>query len=173
MVETIIAVLFVLIAFFSVFQFADNLRTKLLLQHAAARVARAKPVGFNDYMLVKTARVATIPVSGKCLSSSEEGGTLGIGEIVERCPSYLASEHEGFARPLLDYEYWHDRLHIECSQNGNRFVARVLQERPQFFDLARFLSGEEKSYSDEQDEESVMRLHGEASIEAHAPDWMN
>ena len=37
MVETVIALLFVLFAFLAVFQYVDNLRTKMLLEYAAFR----------------------------------------------------------------------------------------------------------------------------------------
>ena len=56
MVETIIALLFALFAFLAVFQYADNLRTKLLLKYAAFRCARARTVGYNDYKIMKGIR---------------------------------------------------------------------------------------------------------------------
>ena len=44
MVETILVLFFFLIAFFLVFQFADNLRARLLCDYAAGCVARARTV---------------------------------------------------------------------------------------------------------------------------------
>ena len=42
MVETIIVLFFLFIAFYTVFQFVDNFRAKLLVNYAASRVARAR-----------------------------------------------------------------------------------------------------------------------------------
>ena len=55
MVESILVLFFLFLAFYTVFQFADNFRAKLLVDYAASRVARARTVGMNDYMLEKTA----------------------------------------------------------------------------------------------------------------------
>ena len=64
MVETILVLFFLFLAFYVVFQFADNLRARLLVDYAASRVARARTVGMNDYMLEKTADIATMAAAG-------------------------------------------------------------------------------------------------------------
>ena len=51
MVESIFVMIFLFLAFYAVSQFADNFRAKLLVDYAASRVARARTVGMNDYML--------------------------------------------------------------------------------------------------------------------------
>ena len=50
MVETMLAVVFVTVILFGLLQLSHLLTTKILLDHAAARAARAKSVGFNDFM---------------------------------------------------------------------------------------------------------------------------
>ena len=60
MVETVLAVLAVSFLFLALFRLSCLLTGKVVLQHAAMRVARARSVGFNDYMCRKSARVAAI-----------------------------------------------------------------------------------------------------------------
>ena len=67
MVETVLAVLIVSAVFFGLFRLSRLLAGKILLEHAAMRVARARAVGFNDFMCRKAARVSVIPVAGKRL----------------------------------------------------------------------------------------------------------
>ena len=65
MIETVIAVLIVTFAFLVLFRLSQMLMGKIMLEHAAMRVARARAVGFNDFMCIKAARVASIPAAGK------------------------------------------------------------------------------------------------------------
>ena len=106
MVETVLAVLVVSFAFFALFRLSCLLTGKILLEHAAMRVARARAVGFNDFMCRKAARVAVIPVAGRC--TWPEGGAFGDAAELGRVPGYLASEDEAAARGILDYERWGD-----------------------------------------------------------------
>src|SRR5574344_2069750 len=101
MVETLIAVLAIMMIFFGAYQLSRMVAARTLLDHAAARAARAKAVGFNDFMCEKSARVAMIPVAGRRLWP-EEGGF----SEVSRVPIYLSAEDEGLAHGVLEYEYW-------------------------------------------------------------------
>ena len=65
MLETTLAVVFISFVFLTLFKLSSMLTDKILLEHAAMRVARARTVGFNDYMCRKSARVAVIPVAGR------------------------------------------------------------------------------------------------------------
>ena len=49
-VETVLATLVVTVAFLFLFGLSRLLTGKILLEHAAMRVARARAVGFNDFM---------------------------------------------------------------------------------------------------------------------------
>lgn len=104
MVETVLAVLIISFAFLALFRLSYLLTGKILLEHAAMRVARARAVGFNDYMCRKAARVAVIPVAGR--RTWPEGADFDVGMEYGRVPAYLASEHEPEARGILDYERW-------------------------------------------------------------------
>ena len=104
MLETVLAVLCITFAFFALFRLSHMLMGKILVEHAAMRVARARAVGFNDFMCVKTARVAVIPTAGKCLWPDVE--SAGEGVAMARVRTYLESPDEARARGLLEYEGW-------------------------------------------------------------------
>lgn len=101
MVETLIAILLIMAIFSGVYEITRKLEARTLLDHASARAARAKAVGFNDFMCEKSARVAMIPVAGRRLWP-EEGGF----SEVSRVPIYLSAEDEALAHGVLEYEYW-------------------------------------------------------------------
>jgi len=105
MIETVLAVLIVSFVFFGLFRLSRLLTGKILLQHAAMRVARARAVGFNEFMCLKAARVAVIPVAGArtwptgedAIGDAEELGSIGV---------YMQTASPPVARGVLDYEGW-------------------------------------------------------------------
>ena len=101
MLETVLAVFFITLIFFALFELSRLVTARILTDHAAARAARAKAVGFNDFMCLKSARVALIPVAGRRLWPAEGGWNE-----VSRVPIYLSAEDEGRARAVLEYEWW-------------------------------------------------------------------
>ena len=177
MVETVIALLFVLFAFLAVFQYVDNLRTKMLLEYAAFRCARARTVGYNDYKLLKTARLATISAAGSSLVKDESGDRLSTGDILARMRTYLSSRDEGAARNVLDFDYWNDgRTPMPDVQlTGGRLEVETEQRRPQFFDMSSYFGGGRAVYAPSagsHGDEPETVLHGTAAIEAHYPDYL-
>ena len=102
MVETLIAVLVILMVFTGAYRVSRMVSAKTLLDHAAARAARAKSVGFDDFMCEKSARVAMIPAAGKLLWPAQAGF-----DEVARMPIYLGAEDWARANGILDYQYWH------------------------------------------------------------------
>jgi len=120
------------IVFMGIFQVAQLAVAREVLNHAAARGARAKSVGFNNFMVRKSVRVAAIPNAGKLIEPPflnenpalrAEVATLRPGELWDstlaadpasaqarlekaRIPEYLGSENWPRARWLLDYEDW-------------------------------------------------------------------
>ena len=64
MVESVVAVLVIAAALLGAVHLARIVLAKATLSHAAARVARARAVGMNDFMCVKIARASAIGVSG-------------------------------------------------------------------------------------------------------------
>ena len=119
MVETVIAVLVVTFIFLVLFNLSHLLMGKILTEHAAMRVARARAVGFNDFMCLKTARIAVIPVSGKRLWPTED--TFSVGNELARVRTYLETPTAALANGLLDYENWRT-LTVDAGDGGQSVV---------------------------------------------------
>ena len=108
MVEGMLGIIFVSFVLFVSIYIVRMLTARILLDHAAARAARARAVGFNDFMCVKSSLVALIPVSGPRALPFQ------INEEAERIPLFLASESWEKANGILDYEWWDGaQLHID------------------------------------------------------------
>lgn len=158
MLETVLAVLLITLLFLGLFQLAHMVTTRILLDHAAARAARAKAVGFNDWMCLKSARVAMIPVAGRRLWP-EEGGFV----EASRVPIYMCTDHEALARGVLEYERW-ETMDVDVESGiglAPEVKARVALEIPRFDDRG----GREESDS--------IGVSGEARVESHFPFYMN
>ena len=162
MVETIVVMFFLCLIFFAVYEYANILTAHTVLDYAAARAARARTVGFNDFMVTKTVRVATMSVAGKCLTQDNDGGELSTGTLVSRMGSYLESEYEADVRGILDFEFWdYAKLGWSCSEPGgdtSDFKMRVWQDRTLY-----------GSSEDGAGGETIHRIEGEAEIEGHYP----
>lgn len=120
-VETMLAVLVVTFVFLALFRLSHMLTGKILVEHAAMRVARARAVGFNDFMCKKAARVAVIPVAGKRLWPEDESFTY--ANELGRVRTYLESPDGARARGLLEYEHWNN-LFVDPG-DGSRSVVRL------------------------------------------------
>ena len=120
-VETMLAVLVVTFVFLALFRLSHMLTGKILVEHAAMRVARARAVGFNDFMCTKAARVAVIPVAGKRLWPEDE--SFSVANELARVRTYLESPDGARARGLLDYEGW-SRLFVDPG-DGEQSVVRL------------------------------------------------
>ena len=116
MVETVLVVLIVTFIFLTLFTLSHRLLGKVMLEHAAMRVARARAVGFNDFMCIKAARVAVIPVAGKRLWPTDEKG-FGDDDEVWRIRTYMESPDPARARGLLEYEGW-EKLGVDPGDGG-------------------------------------------------------
>ena len=106
MLESIIAMFFLVFVFFLVVDYAELLKTRTVLDYAAARAARARAVGFNDFMVTKTLRIATMPVAGECITAKSHGISPSAGFLISRSGSYLESENESETQGILDFELW-------------------------------------------------------------------
>ena len=104
MIETVLAALIITSIFLCLFKLAHSLTGKILLEHAAMRSARARAIGMNEFMCVKAARIAVIPVAGERLWP--EGDEFDYAMELGRFGNYLESESPGIARGILDYEHW-------------------------------------------------------------------
>ena len=152
--------LFVLLAFMAVFRYADNLRAKLALEYAAFRCARARTVGYNDYKILKTARLATMSVAGECLVEGPDGTKLSTGSMAGRMSAYLSSRNDGEAGNILDFEHWADDVTflVRPKLSGSEITVEVDQRRPQAFSV-------------EDGERALLR--GECTMEAHYPSYLS
>ena len=143
MMLSVILVTFVL--FFS-FHIVRMLTTKILLDHAAARAARAKAVGMNDFMCIKAAQVAVIPVAGRRVFPEYEM------DEVARLPIYMSSSTPEIAAGVMSYQWWPTTfLDLKTTSIGTAPVVRthVTMETDDF------------------------TLDGSASVEGHYPLYMN
>ena len=169
MVETTIALIFVLIVFLALFNLADLTRTKLLVENAAVKCARARAVGYNDFMLRKIARLATMPAAGRCLTPSDDGaGALSRSDRYHRIGDYLMSEYEEQADAILDFEYWQDcdSTTISATEGSSPVTATVSQRRPRLFDFG-VMTGAAKP-----DADSRATISASSTQEAHYPDYL-
>ena len=178
MVETVIALLFALFAFLAVFQYADNLRAKLLLKYAAFRCARARTVGYNDYKIMKTARLATMSAAGESLAKNDSGKPLSTGDMLARMRTYISSRHDGAARHILDFAYWDNgRTPLpQIDVVGGKIEIETRQRRPQFFDIFSYFDRGRRAVYDTSpegaDDAPEFDLRGNAAIEAHYTDYL-
>ena len=144
MIETVLACLFIMSIFLVAFLMLRMETARILLDHAAARAARAKAVGLNDFMCEKSARAAMIPVSGPRTWPVEAV------DEASRVPIFLSADDWSLARGILDYEYW-DTSDIRVRSGsgvGAVASARILLRTDDF------------------------DMDGEAEIESHFPFYM-
>jgi len=154
LLESLIVILITGVVLFGVLQIAIMYTGREVLQHAAARAARARSVGFNDWMVEKTVNAAAIPNSG--MTTTEEllqielpnllGDDLTPGRAFTRAfrrrpradaraqmerelvPLYLASENRGRADFILNYEEW-ERGSFRIHESGSTFGSGVHRVR--------------------------------------------
>jgi hypothetical protein len=138
MIESVFVIILICLCFFALFQYANLFSSKAVLSHAAARAARSRTVGFNRWMVLKSARVAAIPASGQRLTPAFAGVDPAItaalrknrvGDVwdlalhsdarspstlveVSRIPDYMDSVNDATGTHLLDYELW-DKLTVD------------------------------------------------------------
>lgn len=144
MIESVFVIILACFCFLAIFQYANLFAAKAVLAHAATRAARARAVGFNQWMVTKSARVAAIPACGKRITPAYAGVDQAItealshnrvGEIwdlalesstrspgtqleVARLPDYMDSENDPSGASVLDYELW-DTLSVDIQEQAN------------------------------------------------------
>jgi hypothetical protein len=170
MVESVIALFFALVIFLLMFDMLQVMKSKILVEYAAAKCARARAVGYNDFMLTKIARLSTMPVAGGCKTKNEDGGIISRGNAVSRMGQYLASEYEAQADNVLDFEYWDDTF-VNVISDPSTIKVTVSQHRQlPFFDSVFNLLGN-KSKVDEKDS-FKLRVNGCSEIKTHYLDYL-
>lgn len=170
MVESVIALFFVLVIFLFMVDLLQAMKAKILVEYAAAKCARARAVGYNDFMLTKIARLSTMPVAGKCKTRKEDGSTISRSTASHRMGQYLASEYEQQADNILDFEYWDDTS-VKVDSNSSEIEVSVLQRRPlPFFDSAAKLI--DKRTISESADPFELRVNGLSKIGVHYLDYL-
>jgi len=132
LIESCVVILFICLIFLGMLEVSQMFAAKEVLHHAAVCGSRAKTVGFNNWMVKKVVRVATIPNAGKMtepdfthtdedlqdmVTSLKPGEVwmkvLGIVPVSQQCalesarvPQYLASDNAAEADTTLSYEDW-------------------------------------------------------------------
>jgi len=129
LIESCLVIALLALILFGVFQVSQLYASKEILEHAAIVGARARSVGFNNFMVYKATRVAAIPNAGHMLEPVLEridGGIWGDmtpGEAwnmalssspdspqynleQSRIPLYLGATHYGDLHSILDYAAW-------------------------------------------------------------------
>lgn len=172
--ETLLASIAVLLALFGLLQVALAAGARETLRHAAARAARARAVGMNDWMAEKAARVAAIPVSGRRTApSGEEAAGAGGALLLElsRVPSYLGAENRGRASWILSYEEW-ERGHPSVSFSDSPLGAGALRASASMdYPLSMPLAGFFTPFA-QKDENGVPRLPISATASAPNQSWL-
>ena len=105
MVESLLAVLVITSLFLALFKLSRMLTGKIMLEHAAMRVARARAVGMNEFMCIKAGRVSVIPVAGKRLQPGPDDERKDISETA-LARMYMRTLDWSYADGLLRYENW-------------------------------------------------------------------
>ncbi|MEG1787943.1 MAG: hypothetical protein RR268_01810 [Kiritimatiellia bacterium] len=127
MIESLLVLIVLVAGFCFFFDFAYGAVSRLLLNHAAARAARADTVGFNHFQQLKNARVALIPVSGK--GTVPAGRKLSASSELALIRTYLQSEGEAEASGILNYERW-ERLTCQSQRKGHETAVKLSMELP-------------------------------------------
>lgn len=154
LIESMIVVVIVCLIFFGLFQVSQIYAAKAVLTLAANSAARARMVGFNDFMVYKVARAASIPNAGRIETpavtrsggmanfvQTETPGTvwnmaLRAGQPGSpqyqmewsRIPLYLSATRWGDLPAILEYENWDDIYFAEGSGSPDLILARVRQD---------------------------------------------
>ena len=128
MVESLLAVLVITGFFLALFKLSHMLTGKIMLEHAAMRVARARAVGMNEFWCDKVARIAIIPIAGERLKPGKDDVRKNISELA-LVRVYMRTPDELYANGLLQYKDW-DKLSLDTSGDATR-----TEMKTEWFDL--------------------------------------
>ncbi len=168
LVESCVVITLSCLILFGLFQVSQLYAGRAVLSLAAAAGARARMVGFNDFMVYKVVRAASIPNAGRMTvpdtptsAGSLAWGAARPGEALSyamsagtpyspaleversRIPNYLETVRWGEQIGILDYERWNDIFSYESSTEDFVFLG-ARQEYPLVFPFHRaFYAGDE------------------------------
>ena len=151
------------------FDYARLLICRTTLDYAAARAARARAVGFNDFMVLKTARLGAMPVSGECYTRMNGDRAPSTATLVSRMGSYLQAASPAETEGILDFELWRNgNLGWACAEphgDVGELTMQVWQKQPVFNSI-------NPQGSPARDDAAMITLRGEAKIESHYPFYL-
>ncbi|WFB35637.1 pilus assembly protein [Kiritimatiellota bacterium B12222] len=158
LLETFGIMMLLCMILFGMIQYVLMLTATEVIQYSADASVRARAVGFNDFMVYKVNRVASIPNAGLMTSPSSAGisnaqtqnwDTLSAGEAFRRSiaqnpsssqyqnieynniPLYMDAEHWGQLGGILDYEDWDSISRpIYTTTSGDTVGVTVTQDYP-------------------------------------------
>jgi len=170
MVETSIVTVVLCLVFFLLFDYARLVNCRTVLDYAASRCARARAVGFNDFMILKTARLGTMSVSGKSLLTMDDSDRPpSTSMLLNRMGSYLQTDSPAETHGILDFELWQPgNLGWSCAEtrgDSGEITMHVWQKQPVFNAFNPPGSAERPSAA-------AITLHGNAKIESHYPFYL-
>jgi hypothetical protein len=166
-IESCIVIAIICLVFMGFFQLSQFYVAQEILHYASGRVARAQTVGFNDFMIRKVMRIATIANAGGMLVPEPPGNPAEQRNIERgRIPLYLLEGNPGRVSGILDYEDW-DRIGYAFS--GSFEDAAVLKtEVYQAFPI-RFFSKVFHAFYDK----DYIPMRGKAYMENHWQLYLN
>ncbi len=107
LIESVLVIALICLIFFGLFEVSQLFAHKEVLDYAAGRGARAKTVGFNQFMVYKTVRVGAIPNAGRLISPGYNGGPASEYTVeTPLIPLYLGSRNAGELPSIMNYEEW-------------------------------------------------------------------
>ena len=161
LVESCVVITLSCLIFFGLFQVSQLYAGRAVLSLAAADGARARMVGFNDFMVYKVVKAASIPNAGRMTvpSPPTSAGGLSWGAArpgaalsyamsagtpyspalemeQSRIPNYLYTVRWDELAGILDYERWNDIFSYESSTDEYVFLG-TRQEYPLMFPFHR------------------------------------
>ncbi|MBN2703461.1 MAG: hypothetical protein JXR23_04545 [Pontiellaceae bacterium] len=124
MIESSVVLVLLFLILFGLLQGSYMLAARDVLSYSSMATARSAQVGYNDFMLEKVARTASIPTAGPIRTpniSNRSGAGSRWDDAVDfgsggsswqytverqRIPAYLAAELPSQLRAILDYDNW-------------------------------------------------------------------
>ncbi len=180
MLESCLVIALLAFVLFGLLQVARLSVARETMDYAAVAAARARTVGFNDFMIQKVVRVANIPNAGRMETPTLVRDTGGAwGDLTpgvawdtalratpgspqyelerSRIPLYLAAENGGQLQAILEYEDWDDLHHNVGTPADQMIEVRTRQDIPITLPFHRaFYAADE------------ITMKGEATLEDHA-----
>ncbi|MCX6993258.1 MAG: pilus assembly protein [Kiritimatiellaeota bacterium] len=162
LIESCIVIGLICLLLMGLFQLAQLFLAQEIMDYAAGRGARAKAVGFNDFMVAKTVRIGAIANAGALTFPEPSGGGPWVqwtSHESPRIPHYLQSD-EWELNFILNYALW-DTISWSCpAPDADILHFEVNQAVP-----LMFFSNVFKAFSSA----SAVPMQGVADIENHYP----